>query len=72
VKASFELLKAWINSVHINELADDRYPWRELFTLLREARYHRYTFVEVKESKEPERFLRWYRALWLELNRSCG
>ena len=72
VKASFELLKPWIKSVHINELADDRYPWRELFTLLREARYHRYTFVEVKESKEPERFLRWYRALWLELNRSCG
>jgi sugar phosphate isomerase/epimerase len=72
VKASFELLKPWIKSVHINELADDRYPWRELFTLLREARYDRYTFAEVKESKEPERFLRWYRALWLELNRACG
>jgi sugar phosphate isomerase/epimerase len=72
VKASFEMLKPWIKSVHINELADDRYPWRELFTLLREARYDRYTFAEVKESKEPERFLRWYRALWLELNRSCG
>ena len=72
VKASFELLPPWIKSVHINELADDRYPWRELFTLLREARYDRYTFAEVAQSKEPERFLRWYRALWLELNRSCG
>ncbi len=72
VKASFELLKPWIRSVHINELADDRYPWRELFTLLREAKYDRYTFAEVKESKEPERFLRWYRALWMELNRSCA
>ena len=70
VKPSFDLLKPWIKSVHINELADDRYPWRELFTLLREAKYDRYTFAEVAESKDPERFLRWYRALWLELNRA--
>ncbi len=70
VRPSFELLKPWIRSVHINELADDRYPWRELFTLLREAKYDRYTFAEAAESKEPERFLRWYRALWLELNRA--
>jgi sugar phosphate isomerase/epimerase len=69
VKESFELLKPWIRSVHINELANERYPWRELFTLLREAGYDRYTFAEVAESKEPERFLRWYRALWKEMNR---
>ena len=53
VKASFELLKPWIKSVHINELADTRYPWRELFTLLREARYDRYTFAEVAEIRSP-------------------
>ncbi|MEJ7607182.1 MAG: TIM barrel protein [Bryobacteraceae bacterium] len=70
VKASFELLKPWLMSVHINELADERYPWRELFTLLKNAKYNRYTFAEVAESKEPERFLRWYRALWTELNRA--
>jgi sugar phosphate isomerase/epimerase len=69
VKASFELLKPWIKNVHIHELADNRYPWRELFTLLREAKYDRYTLCEAAESKEPERFLRWYRALWTELNR---
>jgi sugar phosphate isomerase/epimerase len=72
VKESFELLKPWIKSVHINELSSDRYPWRELFTLLKNAKYDRYTFAEVAESKEPERFLRWYRALWTELNRSCS
>jgi sugar phosphate isomerase/epimerase len=72
VKESFELLKPWIRSVHINELSNDRYPWRELFTLLKNAKYDRYTFAEVAESKEPERFLRWYRALWIELNRSCS
>ena len=50
------------------------YPWRgeELFTLLREARYDRYTLCEAAESKEPERFLRWYKALWTELTRPCA
>jgi sugar phosphate isomerase/epimerase len=72
VKESFELLKPWIRSVHINELWNDRYPWRELFTLLNDAKFDRYTFCEVAESKETERFLAWYRALWVELNRSCS
>jgi sugar phosphate isomerase/epimerase len=71
VKQSFELLRPWIKSVHINELANPAYPWRELFTLLRKSGYDRYTLMEAQESKEPERFLRWYRALWTELNRAC-
>jgi sugar phosphate isomerase/epimerase len=72
VKPSFELLKRYIRNVHINELANPQYPWRELFTLLREARYDRYTLCEAAESKEPERFLRWYKALWTELTRPCA
>ena len=69
VRQYFELLWPWIRNVHINELADLRYPWRELFSLLRGYGYDRYTLCEAQESKEPERFLRWYRALWMELNR---
>lgn len=69
IKPSFELLRPWIKSVHINELADTRYPWRELFQLLRGMKYERYTLCEAQESKEPERFLRWYAALWRELAR---
>lgn len=69
VRDSFRLLRPWIKHCHINELADPRYPWRELFTLFRETRYDRYTMMEAQESKEPERFLRWYRALWSELSR---
>lgn len=69
VKPSFDLLRPYIKSVHINELANPAYPWRELFTLLRQMNYQRYTLCEAQESKEPERFLRWYRALWRELNR---
>ncbi len=71
IKQSFAMLKPWLKSVHINELANN-YPWRELFTLLREAKYERYTLCEAQESKEPERFLRWYKALWTELARPCA
>ena len=72
VKPSFDLLKPWIKNAHINELASPAYPWRELFSLLQQAKYERYTLAEVGESKEPERFLRWYKALWTELNRTCS
>ena len=69
VKQSFQLLKPWIKNCHINELVSD-YPYRELFSLLRQAKYDRYTLCEAQESKEPERVLRWYSALWKELNRA--
>ncbi|MBI3682084.1 MAG: sugar phosphate isomerase/epimerase [Acidobacteria bacterium] len=71
LKQSFDLLRPWIKNVHINELAGP-YPYRELFALLRASKYDRYTLCEAQESKEPERFLRWYKALWTELNRSCA
>ncbi len=69
IAKSFDLLRPWVKNVHINELSSN-YPWRELFTLLRKSKYERYTLCECAESKEPERFLRWYRALWTELNRA--
>jgi sugar phosphate isomerase/epimerase len=71
IKPSFHLLRPWVKSVHINELANPAYPWRELFSLLRQSGYQDYMLMEAQESKEPERFLRWYKALWSELARSC-
>ena len=71
VKASFDLLRRWIRNCHINELTSG-YPYREFFTLLERTNYDRYTLCEAPESKEPERFLRYYRALWTELQRSCA
>jgi sugar phosphate isomerase/epimerase len=68
VKESFELLQPYLRSAHINELSS-AYPWRELFKLMRESGYQRYTLAEVAESREPERFLRYYKALWTELQR---
>ena len=69
VKPSFDLLGPYIRNCHINELSND-YPWREFFSMLRKSGYDRYMLMEVAESKEPERFLRWYKALWRELNRA--
>ena len=66
VKQSFDLLKPFLRSAHINDLYSS-YPWRELFHLMRDAGYKRYTLAEVAESKEPERFLQYYRALWMQL-----
>jgi sugar phosphate isomerase/epimerase len=71
VKQSFDLLKKHIRNCHITDLSSD-YPYRELFALLRQNNYDRYTLCEEPESKEPERFLRYYRALWTELNRRCA
>jgi sugar phosphate isomerase/epimerase len=68
VRRNFELLKPYLKSCHINELWT-AYPWRELFTLLNEAKYDRYTFAEIPESKEPDRLMKYYRALWRELGR---
>jgi sugar phosphate isomerase/epimerase len=69
VKPSFDLLRPYLKSAHINELSNS-YPWRELFTLMRKSGYDRWTLAEVQESKEPDRFLGYYRALWTELNRA--
>lgn len=71
VKPSFDLLRPWVRHCHINELAND-YPWRELFTLLRQTNYTGYTLCEAQANPETERFLRWYKALWTELCRPCG
>jgi sugar phosphate isomerase/epimerase len=66
---SFNLLREWVRSVHIHELYDESYPYRELFTLLRSIGYQRYCLAEIPESPEPERIMRYYRALWNELTR---
>ena len=73
VRESFQMLRKWILNVHINELVSP-YPWRELFALLNESGYDRWTMIEAQalKSREPEdttRFLRYYRALWEEFSR---
>jgi len=69
----FNLLKPWMQSVHITELTNTAYLWRELFRLLREPDYAGYCLAELPyESAEPERFMSYYAALWRELNRPAA
>jgi len=68
IAENFELLKKWIRSCHITELADRAYPWRDLFRRLDEAGYgDRFTLAEIQGSSDMERVMKYYRALWLEL-----
>ena len=67
VRESFKLLGPYIRNCHINELVSG-YPYKEFFRLLRDSGYSRYTLAEVAESKEPVRFMRYYKALWEQLN----
>jgi sugar phosphate isomerase/epimerase len=73
VAASFEMLKPWIKSCHINDLTNDangKYPYRELFKLLRGIGYDRYTMCEVGTAYDPEKgaaFFKEYKALWEKL-----
>jgi hypothetical protein len=62
---------AIMKNAHINELTSS-YPWRELFVLFQKSKYERYTLCECAESKEPERFLAYYKTLWTELNKACS
>jgi sugar phosphate isomerase/epimerase len=75
VKTSFEMLKPWIRSCHINDLENDAkgtYPYRELFSLLRGIGYDRYTLCEVGKSypvPEGIEFFKKYKELWEKLAR---
>jgi hypothetical protein len=71
IRQSFEMLRPWIRNVHMHDLTDPNYPFRDLFHLLQQSGYAGYTLAEVPESKEPSRFLQYYKALWTELNRFC-
>jgi len=67
----FRLLQPWIRSCHINELHSG-YPYRELFRLFQESGYDRVTLAEIQgmpDLASGERLMRYYKALWTELNR---
>jgi sugar phosphate isomerase/epimerase len=64
VQEYFDLLKGFIKSCHITELAREFYPWRELFGLLKGIGYDRFTLAEIAETSDPDRLMRYYRALW--------
>jgi len=67
IRPNFELVKDRIALVHINELWREEYgeyPYRELFSLLKEVGYEGFCCAEIPESPEPERLMRYYKALF--------
>src|ERR1043165_5995325 len=73
IAASFELLKGFIKSVHINDLKNDaagKYPYRDLFSRLKSIKYDRYTMCEYAKSfpnpTEGAEFMKGYLKLWTE------
>lgn len=70
IKANFDLVKNRLGrTVHIHDLFDDTYPYRELFSLLQSAGFDGYCLSESPSTSDPQRVMRYYRAMWLELTR---
>lgn len=65
IKNTFALVADRIREVHLRDLTDESYPWRELFALLQAQKYEGFTLAEIAESKDPDRVLRYFRALWM-------
>jgi sugar phosphate isomerase/epimerase len=73
VKPYFDLLRKDLKSCHINNLWSASYPYRELFGLLRQSKYDRYTLCEVGTPIQAESgvaFMQCYKGLWRELCRA--
>src|SRR5690606_37964449 len=70
LRRSFDLLKEYQGAVvHIHDLYDRSYPYRELFALLGEIGFEGHTLSESPATDDPLRVMRYYRALWEELSR---
>ena len=64
VRSSFDLVRGIIRLVHMRDLYLEEYPWRELLGLLKESGYAGFCLAEIQESPDPERVMRYFRALW--------
>jgi sugar phosphate isomerase/epimerase len=65
VAADFNLVKDRLGYVHLHDLTDEAYPWRELLGLLRSAGYDGYCMAECNPpSSDPERVLNYFRSLF--------
>jgi sugar phosphate isomerase/epimerase len=63
IENNFNLLKDKIDILHINELWSD-YPWITLFRLLKNINFKSFCLAEIPSNPEPERLLRYYKALF--------
>lgn len=61
----FRLVASKVREVHLRDLTDESYPWRELFARLSAQDFRGFTLAEIPPSPDPERVLRYFRSLWL-------
>ena len=64
IKKSFDLVKDFIQLIHMRDLYDKEYPWRELLKSLDAIGYEGFCLAEVSESPDPDRVMKFYSALW--------
>ncbi len=64
IRANFDLVKHAIGLVHITEIGVYKYPWQQLFNLLKEINYTGFCLAEIAYNPEPERFMRFYKTLF--------
>jgi sugar phosphate isomerase/epimerase len=72
IEPNFKLVAGKIREVHLRDLTDEKYPWRELFQLLSDTGFMGYTLAEIQESSDPDRVLQYFRALWLAYQPALG
>ena len=63
IKQYFDLLAGRIGLVHMRDLVAG-YPWAELLSSLKASGYQGFCLAEIGASPEPERILKYYRAVW--------
>lgn len=62
---NFNLIKDRLKGVHMHELWEAEYPYRQFFKLLSEAGYKGYCNAEIDGNQDPIRLMKYYRALFL-------
>jgi sugar phosphate isomerase/epimerase len=65
ITANYDLLSRWVWSAHIHDLYED-YPYHELIALMKRDGFDGFCLIEMPESCEPERLLKYYSRLWAE------
>ncbi len=64
IRENWLLVRDWIRCLHIHDLYDRSYPWKELFALCHETGFDGWANQEMGGSSDAERVLHYYRALF--------
>jgi sugar phosphate isomerase/epimerase len=63
--ANFDLVKNKIVEVHLRDLYVEDYPFRRLFTRLKEVGYRGFCLAEIDATNDPVRVMKYFRSQWL-------